>query len=198
MGAGAHMNSIPVLGAKIEGRYEVLRKLGSGGMATIFHVRELLSGRDLALKQLEIRENGKSAREEAAAFEREFYVLAQLSHPSVVQAFDYGLGERGPYYTMELLDGGDVRERAPMPWQEVCTLAHDVCSALALVHSRRLVHRDISPRNIRCTSDGKAKLIDFGAAVPMGPASGAIVGTPQVVAPEVLQRANLDARTDLF
>jgi tetratricopeptide (TPR) repeat protein len=193
------MNSMPVpVGAKIDGRYAVVGKLGRGGMATILHVRDLVAERDLALKQLEVADGDTAQRAEAAAFEREFHVLAQLSHPSVVQAFDYGLGERGPYYTMELLDGGDVRERAPVAWRDVCTLAHDVCSALALVHSRRLVHRDVSPRNIRCTSDGKAKLIDFGAAVPMGPASGAIVGTPQVVAPEVLQRANLDARTDLF
>jgi tetratricopeptide (TPR) repeat protein len=199
MGDHAHMSSLPApADAKIGGRYEVIRQLGRGGMATIFHVRDLVSARELALKQLELHADDKTQREEEVAFEREFHVLAQLSHPSVVSAFDYGLAEGGPYYTMELLDGGDVRERAPMPWQEVCTLAHDVCSALALVHSRRLVHRDISPRNIRCTSDGKAKLIDFGAAVPMGPVSGLIVGTPQVVAPEVLQRANLDARTDLF
>ena len=74
---------------------------------------------------------------------------------------------------------------------------YDVCSALALVHSRRLVHRDVSPRNIRRGRDGTAKLIDFGALVPVGP-SNLIVGTPQFIAPEVVHRSALDARTDLF
>jgi hypothetical protein len=166
-------------------------------MASIYRVHDLASGKELALKQLETSPDDTSRDEAATAFEREFHVLAQLSHPHVVQVYDYGVGTRGPFYTMELLDGGDVRERAPLPWQEACALAHDVCSALALLHSRRLVHRDVSPRNIRCTKSGQAKLIDFGATVPMGPAA-VIVGTPQVVAPEVMQRANLDARTDLF
>lgn len=166
-------------------------------MATIYRVHDLTTGRELALKQLEVMENAAAQDDVAMAFEREFHVLAQLSHPRVVQVFDYGKDARGAFYTMELLDGGDVRERAPLPWREACAVAHDVCSALALLHSRRLVHRDVSPRNIRCTKDGQAKLIDFGATVPIGPGR-VIVGTPQVVAPEVLQRANLDARTDLF
>src|SRR5262249_13116204 len=103
----------------------------------------------------------------------------------------------GPFYTMELVDGGDLRERTPMHWRDACSVIYDVCSSLALIHSRRLVHRDISPRNIRCSRDGHAKLIDFGALVPMGP-GGLIVGTPPFVAPEVLHRSVLDARTDLF
>jgi tetratricopeptide (TPR) repeat protein len=84
-----------------------------------------------------------------------------------------------------------------MPWRDACHVVYDICSSLALIHSRRLVHRDISPRNIRCSQDGQAKLIDFGALVPMGPGD-LIVGTPQFVAPEVVYRSNLDARTDLF
>ena len=98
---------------------------------------------------------------------------------------------------MELLDGGDLRERSPLPWRQACELLFDVCSSLALLHSRRLVHRDITPRNVRCTQTGSAKLIDFGAMAPMG-ASGQIVGTPGFMAPEVLQRASLDGRTDLY
>ena len=84
-----------------------------------------------------------------------------------------------------------------MPWKEACALSYDVASSLALLHSRRLVHRDVTPRNIRRTRDGKAKLIDFGAMVPMG--QGAmVVGTPSFVAPEVALGSALDARADLF
>jgi hypothetical protein len=74
----------------------------------------------------------------------------------------------------------------------------DVCSSLALVHSRRLVHRDISPRNVRCTRDGRAKLIDFGAMAPMSAGGADVVGTPAFVAPETLHRLALDGRTDLY
>ena len=86
----------------------------------------------------------------------------------VIEVYDYGIDDRTPYYTMELLDGGDLRERSPLPWRDVCSLLRGVCSSLALIHSRRLVHRDVTPANIRCTRDGEAKLIDFGAMAPVG------------------------------
>src|SRR5262249_14710656 len=134
-----------------------------------------------------------------ALFEREYHTLKQLSHPSMIAVHEYGLPPSGgAYYTMELLDGGDLRERAPVPWAELCRLMFDICSSLALLHSRGLVHRDISPRNIRCTTQGTAKLIDFGALSAMGPGSGALVGTPAFIAPEMVQRSAIDGRTDLF
>jgi serine/threonine-protein kinase len=74
----------------------------------------------------------------------------------------------------------------------------DVCSSLALLHSRRLLHRDISPRNIRCTANGGAKLIDFGAMSAMSAGGGQLAGTPAFSAPEAVQRSAIDARTDLF
>jgi serine/threonine-protein kinase len=125
------------IGEKVQGRYQILERLGRGGMATIYRVHDLSTGRELALKQLELPENAAAQDDVATAFEREFHVLAQLSHPRVVQVYDYGKDVRGSFYTMELLDGGDVRERAPLPWQEACAVAHDVCSALALLHSHR-------------------------------------------------------------
>jgi serine/threonine protein kinase len=113
----------------------------------------------------------------SALFEREFYTLAQLSHPSVIEVYDFGVDDAGPFYTMELLEGGDLSTRAPLAFGAACALMMQVCSSLALLHSRRLVHRDISPRNVRCTRDGAAKLIDFGAMVPLGPCERS-VGTP--------------------
>jgi hypothetical protein len=166
-------------------------------MAVVYRVHDANRELDLALKQLVRPTDAAKARSVEALFEREFYTLAQLSHPSVVEVFDYGLDGSGAYYTMELLDGGDLSERAPLPYREACASLLDVCSALSLLHSRRLLHRDISPRNVRCTTDGRSKLIDFGAMVPMG-RSAQIVGTPAFVAPEVAHQLSLDARTDLF
>jgi hypothetical protein len=181
----------------VGGRYELREELGSGGMASVYRAIEQPHGREVALKQLRVPANSRSANI-VAGFEREFHTLAQLDHPYVITVYDYGISERGPYYTMELLDGGDVRERAPLPWRDACALFFDVCSSLALLHSRRLVHRDITPRNIRCTSSGRAKLIDFGAMAPIGTRDIELVGTPAFTAPETFHRTALDARTDLY
>ena len=174
-------------------------QLGRGGMAVVHRVRDRSSGQELALKQLLPAHGGDQRGTVAALFEREFQTLAQLRHPHVIAVYDYGLlSDSSPYYTMELLDGGDLRERAPIPWREACDLFFEVCSSLALLHSRRLLHRDVSPRNIRCTRDGHAKLIDFGAMAPMSAGGGDVVGTPAFVAPETVHRLATDARTDLF
>jgi serine/threonine-protein kinase len=182
------------LPARIAG-YAVRGELGRGGMARVYHVVDERSGRELALKQLCLTTEHKP--ELAPMFEREFHTLAQLRHPSVIEVYDYGIAQDGPYYTMQLLDGGDLRGQSPLPWRQACELLFDVCSSLALLHSRRLVHRDVTPRNVRCTRSGSAKLIDFGAMVPMGRAAQ-VVGTPGFIAPEVLQRGAIDGRTDLY
>ena len=98
---------------------------------------------------------------------------------------------------MELLGGQDLRALGKIDWRQACELLRDVASSLALLHSRRLVHGDVSPRNVRCTIDGRAKLLDFGAMMPMGVAKR-VVGTPPFIAPEMLQLQPLDGRTDLY
>jgi serine/threonine protein kinase len=191
------IDEMSAIGSKIGGRYQILGELGRGGMARVYRVLDSQSGAEVALKQLTGSNDPKRAHLAAALFEREFHTLTQLSHPRVIRVYDFAIDPAGPYYTMELLDGGDLRERTPLPWRDACELIFDVCSSLALLHSRRLVHRDVSPRNVRCTRDGHAKLIDFGAMVQMGP-SGELVGTAPFVAPEVLHASTLDGRTDLF
>ena len=183
--------------SRIANRYDVLGRLGRGGMAAVYRVRDAVNGQELALKQLRGRDSAEKRARMLELFEREFHTLAQLAHPRVIAVHDYGLDEAGPYYTMELLDGGDLLDLSPLPWRQACALLLEVCSSLALLHSRRLLHRDVSPRNVRCTRDGAAKLIDFGAMAPMTH-GGQVVGTPAFCAPESLQRSALDARADLF
>lgn len=184
------------LPARVGERYDVLERLGRGGMAVVYRVRDRSHGSELALKRF-VRTPSAANDELRRLFEREFCVLSQLRHPSVIEVYDYGLDGDAPYYTMELLDGGDLRGRAPLPLVEACQLTLQVCSSLSLLHSRRFVHRDVSPANVRCTRAGIAKLIDFGAMVPMGPCEHSM-GTPPFVAPEVIHHLNVDARTDLF
>jgi hypothetical protein len=181
----------------IAGRYELQAELGGGGMAVVHLVLDRETGRRLARKRPQTRGDIEQRRKSHELFAREFHTLAQLAHPRIVEVYDYGIDAEGPYYTMELLDGGDLQQLVPADFRRVCAIARDVCSALSLLHSRRIVHRDISPRNIRCTTDGTAKLIDFGAMTLMGPTKE-LVGTPVYCAPEMLNMQPLDARTDLF
>lgn len=166
-------------------------------MSTIWEVLDTVTGELVALKRLRSPSDGKRASRMRALFEREYLTLAQLAHPRVVEVHDYGVDREGPWYTMELLAGGDLNGLAPVEWKRACAWIRDICSALSLLHARQLVHRDVSPRNIRCTGNGLAKLIDFGAMTPMGPCRH-VVGTPPICPPEVANRGDLDARSDLF
>jgi tRNA A-37 threonylcarbamoyl transferase component Bud32/tetratricopeptide (TPR) repeat protein len=183
-------------GEVIGGRFVVEDALGRGGMAAVYRVNDLKTGEKLALKRSWAKDSLRSLKRRAL-LEREFHTLAQLSHPRIIEVYDYGVDEDGPYYTMELLDGADLDRAGPMPWQEACGLLRDIASSLAILHSRGLIHRDVSARNVRRTANGRAKLIDFGAMVSAGVAND-VVGTPPFMAPEVLQMQSLDSRADLF
>ncbi len=180
---------------EIAGRYRVVRLIGQGGTAAVYEVVDAMDGQTRALKRLlpgVIDERGATLR-----FRREYATLSQLSHPLIIRAHDYAIDGEVPYYTMDLLSGVDLLALGPIDWKTACSLLRDVASALALVHSRRLVHRDVTARNVRRTLDGKAKLLDFGALCPMGVALE-VVGTPPFVSPESLVGQPLDARSDLF
>lgn len=175
------------------GRYHVERRIGRGGMGEVYAVFDRATHRRVALKRLR-EQAGPIA---AAMFEREYQTLAQLRHPNIVEVYEYVVDEHGAFYTMELLEGCDLANQAPMAWRDVCTCLRDAASVLGVLHARRLVHRDLSPGNLWRTPDGRIKLLDFGALAPFG-ITNEVVGTPPFVAPEALERAPLDARTDLY
>jgi tetratricopeptide (TPR) repeat protein len=191
----AEFNDDATPGALIGGRYRVLRSLGRGGMASVYEAIDEATSRQIALKRLH---SGRAGDPHASRlFELEFYTLAQLSHPRIVAVHDYQRTPEAAFYTMELLNGGDLGEQQVLPWKAVCALLCDVCSALSLLHSRRLVHRDVTPRNIRLTRDGKAKLIDFGAMARFG-THARTVGTPPFTPPEAIHAQPIDGRADLY
>ncbi|HEX7481338.1 MAG TPA: serine/threonine-protein kinase, partial [Polyangiales bacterium] len=178
----------------IDGRYRIDAKLGEGGMGVVHQVFDRISSRTVALKCL----TAAAAKQPVVVslFEREFHTLKSLAHPHIVSAYGYGIAS-APYYTMELLSGTTANQLAPMPWRQACSVLRDVASALALIHSRRLVHRDVTSRNIQQASDGTIKLIDFGSLTPMGVTKDC-VGTPAFMAPETVHRLALDQRTDIY
>ncbi|HVU02593.1 MAG TPA: protein kinase [Polyangiaceae bacterium] len=176
-------------------RYRIVSLLGSGSMAEVFEVVDESRGVTLALKRLLPDRAGNRAA--TLLLRREYETLTELSHPLIIRAFDYGQDGRLPCYTMERLSGQSLAELSPLAPAESIRLVRDVASALALVHSRKLVHRDVSSRNVCRTEDGRAKLLDFGALAPMGPPRE-IIGTPPFMPPESLEQRPLDARADLF
>jgi tRNA A-37 threonylcarbamoyl transferase component Bud32 len=178
----------------VAGRYEIESVIAKGGMGVVYRARDRTHARSVALKRL-LSEG--DTRRRARMFEREFYALSGLKHPRIIEVYEYGIDQGGAYYTMELLDGRDLRELAPLPYRTACRYLRDVANSLALLHARGLLHRDISPRNVRITADGRAKLIDFGTLSSFG-RSAQVVGTAPGIPPETLYGAALDQRADLF
>jgi len=180
-------------------RYQLGEPLGKGGMGTVHEAVDLQTGQSVALKRLVVEQPRHSDRLHAL-FQREFHTLSRLSHPAVIEVYEYGVdpGEGGgPYYTMELLPGGDLRGAVPLPFGLLCSLLHDIASSLCLLHTRDLIHRDVTPRNIRMVGGTRAKLFDFGTLTHRG-YTGAVVGTLPFVAPEAVFGQPLDGRSDLY
>jgi tetratricopeptide (TPR) repeat protein len=184
-------------GDVIVGRYRVEARLGAGGMGTVYRVTDEPTGKALALKRFGGPAAISNVERHHLRFRREFHTIARLSHPRIVEAHDYGLDRGAPFYTMELLDGRDLSDLGRLPPVRVCELLRDVASALSFLHARRLIHRDLAPRNVRCTSDGRAKLIDFGVLATTGFA-GDIAGTAPFISPENVRGLPIDHRADLF
>ncbi len=184
-------------GSLVAARYRVLERLGAGGMGAVYRVHDNPTGQTLALKEFGGRFAKLELETHRLRFRLEFHTIVRLSHPRIVKAFDYGIDGGVPYYTMELLDGEDMGDLQGVSAQRGSALIRDVASALAFLHTRRLIHRDLAPRNVRCTADGRAKLIDFGLLSTAG-YMGDIAGTPPLVSPENVRGLPLDHRADLY
>lgn len=188
------------------GKYEILRRLGQGGMGSVYLAHDTVLDRDLALKT--ILPDKSDLADSRRRFFQEAKVIARLQHPALVTLFDYGEDDGINFLAMEYVPGMDLEEalgRACLtPHQLVETLAQ-VCEGLAHAHARGVVHRDIKPSNIRVFGvQGKlaVKILDFGLARRFKDSllthSSAVVGTPYYIAPEVLKGAEPDPRSDLW
>lgn len=167
-------------------------------MGSVWRVVDETRGDELALKHAD---GGRGRTREGdrvdARFRREFHTLASLRHPRIVRVIDFGIDPAGPYYTMELLGGRDLKDVGRMSWRAAVVVLRDVAAALAMLHARGLVHRDIASRNVRLLDDGHAVLFDFGLLASVG-SMGDIAGTATAVAPETVRGQPVDGRADLF
>ena len=186
-----------------DGRYRIVRKLGSGGMADVYLAEDEELGRRIAIKIL----NDRHANDEqfVERFRREAKNAAGLSHPNIVAIYDRGEAEGTYYIAMEYLDGRSLKElvvsRGPLPISDAIDATRQVLAALRFAHRKGVVHRDIKPHNVMADADGRLKVTDFGiarAGVSQMTEAGSIIGTAQYLSPEQARGAPVDQRSDLY
>jgi serine/threonine-protein kinase len=186
-----------------DGRYRIMRKLGSGGMADVYLAEDEELGRRVAIKIL----NDKYAPDDqfVERFRREAKNAAGLSHPNIVSIYDRGEAEGTYYIAMEYLDGRSLKElvvaRGPLPIPDAIAATRQVLAALRFAHRKGVVHRDIKPHNVMADADGRLKVTDFGiarAGVSQMTEAGSIIGTAQYLSPEQARGAPVDQRSDLY
>ncbi len=175
------------------GPYGILRLLGRGGMGIVFAARQNQPRRVVALKMLM---GGVGAgHDRLERFRLESDTLARLQHAHVVQVLEVGRQAGQPYFTMEYAEGGSLAQRlavAPLPPRDAATLLQTLARAVAAAHAQDIVHRDLKPSNVLLAADGSPRIADFGLAKDQGAAAvtdaqtvtGAILGTPNYMAPE--------------
>lgn len=188
------------------GRYEVIEKVGQGGMAEVYRARDDLLGREVAVKVL--AERLSNDRSFVERFRREAQAAANLSHPNIVSLYDFGNDEAAYFIVMELIDGRGlevvIEEDGPLLPERAAEIAADVARALDRAHKSGLVHRDIKPSNIMITSYGQTKVTDFGIARALGDGeqtmtqTGMVIGTASYLSPEQAQGNPVDARSDVY
>lgn len=193
-----------MIGRVFDDRYEVIKTLGSGGMADVYLANDRLLGRQVALKVL----SSRYANDEqfVERFRREASSAAGLNHPNIVQIYDRGEAEGSYYIAMEYLDGRSLKEiilkYAPLSPELVVSVSMQILEALRFAHRRDVIHRDIKPQNIIVDNDGRVKVTDFGIA-RAGSAStmteaGSILGTAHYLSPEQAQGQPVEAASDLY
>ncbi len=203
------------------GSYEITAKLGEGGMGEVWRAKDSHLGREVALKVLP--EGFTSDRERTVRFEREAKLLASLNHPHIAQI--YGLEIEGDTraLVMELVEGPTLAERlerGPFPLDESLSIARQIAEALEEAHEKGIVHRDLKPQNVKVSTDGKVKVLDFGLAKALEPGAatevspqdlahsptitlgatreGMILGTAAYMAPEQARGTAVDKRADIW
>jgi Tol biopolymer transport system component len=200
------------------GPYEIVSRVGAGGMGEVWRARDPRIGRDVAIKIIPrdfVRDPERLHR-----FEQEARAAGALNHPNLVTIFDIGNHEETPYIVMELLEGAPLRERlsdgsapARLPVRKAVDYATQMANGLAVAHDHGIVHRDLKPENVFVTNDGRVKILDFGLAklssasadgaselrtAARDTSPGTVLGTVGYMSPEQVRGQQVDHRSDIF
>ncbi|HYU60841.1 MAG TPA: PASTA domain-containing protein [Solirubrobacterales bacterium] len=185
----------------VDGRYRLLRRVGSGGMADVWCAEDTQLGRRVALKML--HERFAQDREFVERFRREASSAAGLQHPNVVGVFDRGEFDGTYYIAMEYVEGSSLKDliRRGMSVEEAVEVTRQVLAAARFAHSNGIIHRDLKPQNVLVDRDGRARVTDFGiarAGASEITQAGSVMGTAQYLSPEQAQGLPVTAASDLY
>lgn len=186
------------------GRYEVLERIGAGGMAIVYKAKDVLLNRVVTIKVL--REQFVTDEDFIRRFRREAQSAASLSHPNIVSIYDVGKDGDTEYIVMEYVEGRNlkeiIREYAPLSTDQAINLARQITGAIQNAHEHHIIHRDIKPHNILVTADGHAKVTDFGIARAVSSATvthtGDIVGSVHYLSPEQAKGIQSNEQSDIY
>lgn len=186
------------------GPYQIVRKLGRGGMGVVYEGVDEETGQRAAVKILSTALNDEEDFRQR--FEAEIEALRKLKHPNIVRLFGFGQHQGHLFYAMELVDGpsleSELRHGRRFDWREAAQIGIQVCRGLRHAHDRGVIHRDLKPGNLLVASDGTVKLSDFGIAQLFGRARltsvGSVLGTIEYMAPEQAEARLVDHRADLY
>ncbi|MGZ4219316.1 MAG: serine/threonine-protein kinase [Solirubrobacteraceae bacterium] len=182
------------------GRYRLLRRLGGGGMATVWMAEDTRLGRQVAVKLISDVLAAQAPYVER--FRREARIAAGLSHPNLVKVYDFGSDGERPFLVMEYIDGAALGRGSTGARVDSQTLARELLDALGHIHAAGIVHRDIKPANVLVGPDGRPRLTDFGIAQAEDSTgltdTGQVIGTLKYLAPEVARGRPATPRSDLY
>ena len=192
-------------GKLLGNRYEIIKKIGNGGMATVYKATDKILKRQVAVKIL--RDEFTTDEEFIRRFEVEAQSAARLTHPNIVSIYDVGVDGNLHFIVMELIQGKTlkeiiVEEQGPLPWKWSVNVAIQIAQALEMAHRNNIIHRDIKPHNIIITEDGIAKVTDFGIAKAVSnstiTAFGTTIGSVHYFSPEHARGGFTDAKSDIY
>ncbi|MFS0858999.1 Stk1 family PASTA domain-containing Ser/Thr kinase [Paenibacillus taichungensis] len=193
-----------MIGHQLGGRYEVIERVGGGGMALVYKAQDLLLNRNVAIKVL--RQQFVHDEEFIRRFRREAQSAASLSHPNVVSVYDVGQEDDVHYIVMEYVEGKNlneiIKERAPLQVDEAVRIASQIADALDHAHHNQIIHRDIKPHNILIGRNGRVKVTDFGIARAVTSTTitqtGSVVGSVHYFSPEHAKGIVTGEKSDLY
>jgi serine/threonine-protein kinase len=206
---------MPLAAGTRVGRYEILDRLGVGGMSEVYRARDLELGREVAVKALP--EAWGDDPERVERFEREAQLLAALRHPNIAVIHGLERDAKKSFLVLELIPGESLADRllrGPLPFSEARPIFLQIAQALEAAHERGIIHRDLKPANAQIQPDGTVKLLDFGLGKDLRPqpsrsldtdtypgaglSEGILIGTPAYMSPEQVRRRSLGKATDIW
>lgn len=186
-------------------RYKIVSELGHGGMSDVYEARDIIFRREVAIKMIKFENASKI--ENLIRFQNEARFSAAFNHPNIVKIYDYGEYNNLPYIVNEYMKSQTLRDildyKGSFSLKETCQIMLQLCDAVATVHAKNIVHRDIKPQNIYYTNDGTVKLSDFGISILLNSSMNInenkkVMGTVQYLAPELVCGKKSSFQSDIY